>query len=80
MARLAVLLVVGDALAAPLTWLLRFIADHQWPLLVLSLALTAVHALRYRKHLRRRAAVGVEPLERVSDRPSGEADNRVGRQ
>jgi membrane protein DedA with SNARE-associated domain len=59
MARLAVLLVVGDALAAPLTWLLRFIADHQWPLLVLSIALTAVHALRYRKHLRRRAAVRV---------------------
>jgi membrane protein DedA with SNARE-associated domain len=74
MVRLAVLLAVGDALAAPLTWLLRFIADHQWPLLILSLALTAVQALRYRKHLRRPAAVRVEPLEPVSDRPSCDAD------
>jgi membrane protein DedA with SNARE-associated domain len=72
MVRLAVLLAVGDLLSAPLTWLLRFIADHQWPLLILSLAFTAVHALRYRRHLRRRAAVQVELLGRVPDRASRE--------
>lgn len=73
-ARLAVLLAAGDALAAPLTWLLRFIADHQWPLLALSLALTAVHALRYRRHLGRVAAVRVKLPERIADRPSCGAD------
>jgi membrane protein DedA with SNARE-associated domain len=59
LARLGVLLALRDALTAPLSWLLRFIADHQWPLLALSLALTALHALRYRRHLRRpRRAAG----------------------
>ncbi|MDB5067956.1 MAG: hypothetical protein JWM18_4390 [Chloroflexi bacterium] len=76
-ARLAVLLAIGDALAAPLTWLLRFIAGHQWPLLALSLALTAVQALRYRRHLGRLTAVRVRPPERVSDRPSSDADPTV---
>jgi membrane protein DedA with SNARE-associated domain len=74
MARLAVLLAIGDALAAPLSWLLRFIAEHQWPLLVLSLALTAIHALRYRKHLGRLVAVRVQLPERVPDRPSCDVD------
>jgi hypothetical protein len=39
-------------------------------LLTLSVALTAVHAVRYRKRVRRSAAVRIELLGRLSDRPS----------
>lgn len=68
LARLAVLLAVGVALASPLTWLLRFIADHQLSLLVLSMAVTAIYALRYGRRLRRSSATPpVELVGRVAE-------------
>ena len=74
LARLAVLLAVGVALASPLTWLLRFIADHQLSLLMLSIATTSVYAVRYGRRLRRpRAAGSVELVGHVAGPESDDA-------
>src|SRR5258708_5712526 len=74
LARLAVLLAVGVALASPLTWLLGFIADHQLSLLMLSIAVTTVYAVRYGRRLRRpRAAASVELVGHLADPAADDA-------
>lgn len=74
LARLVVLLAVGVALASPLTWLLRFIADHQVSLLALSIAVTTVYGVRSWRRLRRAAApASVELVGRAADAPAGDA-------
>jgi hypothetical protein len=54
-ARLAALLAVGNAAAVPLTWVLRFIGDHQRSLLALSIVVGAVQTVRIVRRLRRPA-------------------------
>jgi len=63
--RLAALLAAGVALSGVLSGLLAFIAAHQVPLLAISIAVSAVYALRYRRVLRRRVPVPVELAGRV---------------
>jgi membrane protein DedA with SNARE-associated domain len=58
LARLSLLLVVGDVLVAPLTWLLGTIGDHQGMLIVLSVGLTVLQVVRHRRRARSRP---VEP-------------------
>jgi hypothetical protein len=74
LARLVALLAVGIALASPLTWLLRFIADHQASLLALSIAVTTVYGVRSWIRLRRAAApASVDLVGRAADAPAGDA-------
>jgi membrane protein DedA with SNARE-associated domain len=54
LARLSVLLVVGDVLVSPLTWLLGTIGDHQGKLIILSVGLTVLQVVRHRRRARRR--------------------------
>jgi membrane protein DedA with SNARE-associated domain len=58
LARLAVLLVVGDVLVAPLTWVLGTIGDHQGKLIMLSAGLTVLQVVRHRRRARRQVDPG----------------------
>lgn len=60
--RLAILLAVGNAFSGPITWLLHFIADHQRPLLAISILIAAVQLVRFGLRLRRAPVEGVELL------------------
>jgi membrane protein DedA with SNARE-associated domain len=73
LARLVTLLAVGVALASPLTWVLRVIADHQVSLLIASIAVTTVYGLHSWRRLRRRAAAPIELIGRAADQPVSEA-------
>lgn len=62
LARLAILLAVGNAFSGPITWVLHFIADHQRPLLAISVLIAAVQVVRLGLRLRRAPAEQVELL------------------
>ena len=62
--RIAFTLWLGEVFSAPLDATLRFIADHQWELTGLTLALTVFHVLRHRRRSRELAAAeGATTLE-----------------
>jgi membrane protein DedA with SNARE-associated domain len=72
LARLVVLLAVGFALASPLTWLLRFIAAHQMPLLMVSIAISTIYGIHSWRRFRRRDAAPVELIGRAGAQPPSE--------
>jgi membrane protein DedA with SNARE-associated domain len=67
--RIAFTLWLGEVFSGPLNATLGFIADHQWELTALTLALTVVHIVRHRRRSRELAAAGGEPTLDILQAP-----------